>query len=341
MVAKAFERDFRVPKTRILVLGLWCVTSWNHVTPPFVPEATAVPLLRRVLAASKDERKPCEDTPRLVLAEALECIINGLVYVDGAPCTDPASPTTASNLVILHHSKGDIKMLPKTEWYLKFFKPRGVISANSPDKNSQKPITADFFPGAPSSLHHAGRLDGESEGILLLTTDGHFTYFVTCPGKDFEKEYIALTNCAKDNKPPSTACLQSLLDGIVLPNGHVARAKYAEVADFDGRFARMRIVVTEGRFRMVRQMLRGVGYSCMQLLRVRTCGIGDAILRPALLQDAANEAREKSKPSVKPARLAENSMQLHPGEFAPLTPEEVGRIYADALKLKHCQTFGT
>ena len=332
MVTRALRK---VHRSRLLVsCFFYCIYGCFCATTALVPESTAVPLLRRILASHNepsDQKGHAE--ARLFLAEAIRCISNGLVSVDGVPCTDPLSLVSASNYVVMRDAAGVNRLMPPhLDWYLKFYKPRGVISAQRPDKFSRKPTTADFFPlGAPSSLHHAGRLDGDSEGILLLTTDGHFSHFVTSPGKGFEKEYIALTNCAKNRQPPSKECLNSLVEGIVLSDGHVARAKCAEVTDFDGRFARLRLVVTEGRFRMVRRMMRGVGYCCMQLLRVRTCGLGDAALRPACLQEAAKEALEKPEPQVKPATLAKNSKQLHPGEFAPLAPDEVAGIYAGAL----------
>eukprot|EP00438_Fugacium_kawagutii_P034102 Skav232062 [mRNA] locus=scaffold1641:146497:146760:- [translate_table: standard] len=85
---------------------------------------------------------------------------------------------------------------------------------------------------------------------------------------------------------------------------------------------------------MVRRMLRGVGYSCMQLLRVRTCGIGDAVICPDSLQDAArqNSKRKKTEPVIQTATLAKNPNQLLPGEFAPIEADEVARIYASALE---------
>lgn len=333
----------RVKKCASLTLGGLCFLLLHLLAITFVP-GSPVPLVRRLLAASneqkrKDKRnefaaeKSSSSFPRLWLSSAHRCVVNGSVSVDGVVRTNPVLMVDPSSNVLLRCELGCIEVPPQKEIYLKFFKPRGVISANSPVQlYSKRSITADFYPpGAPASLHNAGRLDGDSEGILLLTTDGHFSHFVTSPGSGFEKEYIALTNCQRDNKPPSEECLKSLLQGVVLRDGHLAKAMEASVTDFDGRYARLRIVVTEGRFRMVRRMLRGVGYGCMQLLRVRTCGIGDAMIRPTLLQEAAKESLQKAKPTVQPARLAQNSQELLPGEFAPIEAEEVARIYASSL----------
>ena len=316
-----------------LLLNLVYGLSLLRLSITLVP-APFVPLVRRLLAASTQKRKEAEaegkiaDFPRLWLSTALQCVVNGSVYVDGVVRTDPVLLVSPMNRVVLQLCEA--RDVPSTtELYLKFFKPRGVISATNPKQFDGKAITADYFPPGVPALHNAGRLDRESEGILLWTTDGHFSHFVTSPGHGFEKEYVALTNCARDNQPPPPECLQRLREGIILRGGHVAKATRAEVTDFNGRFARLRISVTEGKFRMVRRMLRGIGYSCMQLLRVRTCGIGDAVVGP--LQEAVKEALDKAKPVVQPASLARNSQRLLPGEFAAIESDEVARIYASSL----------
>ena len=214
---------------------------------------------------------------------------------------------------------------------MKFYKPRGVICARAPDAYSLKPHTACYFPDAPRELHNAGRLDGDSEGLLLMTTDGHFSHFVTRPGG--EKEYLALTSCARDGRPP-TACLEALVKGVKLADGP-AKALRAELVDFDGLYARLRIVVQEGRKRMVRRMLRHVGYCCMQLLRLSSCGIAGAVV-PQGLAAAAQEAqlfkRHQLTATVRAARVAEDHGALRPGDVAPLAPHEVLSIYASALE---------
>lgn len=325
-------------------LNIFLCLSLSHVA--LVPEAPFVPLVRRLLGASMHQKREAEAEghcasdlpgfPRLWLSTAFGCVVNGSVYVDGVVQTDPTLLVSTSSTVALQRA-GEMcrNVPPQRELYLKFYKPRGVISATNPKQFDGKIITADYFPpGVPPHLHNAGRLDRDSEGILLWTTDGHFSHFVTSPGHGFEKEYVALTNCARDNKPPSEECLKSLREGVVLKDGHIAKATRAEVIDFDGRFARLRIVVTEGKFRMLRRMLRGVGYCCMQLLRVRTCGIGDAVVRPALLHEAVKEAGQKGqKAKPVPATLVQDLQQLLPGDFAPIEPEEVARIYASAIPL--------
>ena len=145
-----------------------------------------------------------------------------------------------------------------------------MICARAPDAYSAKPHTALYFPGAPKELHNAGRLDGDSEGLLIMTTDGHLSHFVTRPGG--AKEYLALVGCW-DGRPPGAECLEALRQGVELSDGPAA-ARAVELVDFDGRYGRLRIVVASGRFRMVRRMLRHVGYGCLQLLRLSACGVG-------------------------------------------------------------------
>jgi len=103
--------------------------------------------------------------------------------------------------------------------------------------------------GTQGMLHCVGRLDRDSEGLLLLTSDGAFSRFATMPEAHLEKEYLAVTSCVKDGAPPSQDVLKQFQAGVLLHDGE-ARASAAEVVDFDGRLARLRLVVTEGRFRM-------------------------------------------------------------------------------------------
>ncbi|CAE7244530.1 rsuA [Symbiodinium microadriaticum] len=275
---------------------------------------------------------------RLFLPQALRLVEDGRVAVDGQREFDPvALVSRGAEVLVLGEDGQDVAVDAPSDAYLKFFKPRGVVTSHN-EKSSQRPVIASFYPAdAPSSLHNAGRLDRDSEGLLLLTTDGHFTHFVTAPDKSFEKEYVALTCCAK-------------VEGVELSDGFVAaraasskghkefkdkiwgawetqaKAVRAEVMAFDGRFARLRIVVMEDVAGLWLLLHPG-----MQLLRVRTCGIGAAALLPASLEEAAFEANHKAPPAVAPAASARDPELLQPGEYASIAPLEVAGIYRACL----------
>lgn len=334
-VAVQCPMSFLLKSTRLVSHGVHAEASSRRVlrtvqtrraVVPAIPEvapADMVPLLRRVAAA----------TNRSVRA-ARGLVAKGRVVVDGHRCDDQLALVGASSRVIVLCRNGDvvaggrgiqeIEAPQPREFYLKFFKPRGVICSHRPEKLSKRPIISSFYPrGTEDILHCAGRLDRDSEGLILLTSDGSFSRFATMPEAHCEKEYLAVTNCARDRSPPPDALLQKLCDGVLLPDGE-AQALVAEVVDFDGRLARIRLVVQEGRFHMVRRMLRAIGYSCLQLLRTRIGNIGGMVVRPDTLAEVLAEA--DSSPTIAPA-VEGHSSALRPGEFAALAPEELENVY--------------
>lgn len=270
---------------------------------------------------------------------ARDLLVGGCVSVDGERCTDVGSLVVAgSRVTVLQQSQShqveEVDAPHPREYYLKLFKPRGVICSHLSEKLSTKPIVSALYPqGAQDVLHYCGRLDGDSEGLLLLTSDGLFSFFVTSPEVHLDKEYLAVTNCARDRAPPPPETLQRLRDGIDVGEGGEARAKVAEVVEFDGRFARLRLVVTEGRFRLVRRMLRAIGYSCLQLLRTRVGEVAGVSLRPPTLAEAAAEAWDKKSPApaAAPATLGDAGA-LRPGEYAALEPQEVRSLYQNGIR---------
>ncbi|CAE8601866.1 unnamed protein product [Polarella glacialis] len=264
-------------------------------------------------------------------------LAEGRVFVDGLRCGSGLAGLVGSEQVVsVRPDSGPELELPVVkEFYLKFFKPRGVITSHSMEKLSARPVISACYPtGAPQSLHFAGRLDRDSEGLVLLTTDGLLSYFATTPGAHLDKEYMVVTSCQRDGRPPSEDSLQMLRDGVELYDG-LARAQEAEVVDFDGRFARLRIVVSEGRFRMVRRMLRSVGYCVMQLLRTKASGV-QGVQLPSMqeaVKDHSLHKRAGFTIQAAPALLAKDTSCLQPGEFAPLSPPEVNNIYNKGLRM--------
>merc|ERR1712008_37699 len=143
-------------------------------------------------------------------------------------------------------------------------------------------------------------------------------------------EYLAVTSCAKDGAPPSENVLQQFRTGVSLHDGE-ARASAAEVVDFDGRLARLRLVVTEGRFRMVRRMLRAVGYCCLQLLRTRVGRIGGIALHPESMAEAAACCGSANPDLTAAPAILGDAASLRPGEFAALAPHEIADVYQRGL----------
>ena len=168
-----------------------------------------------------------------------------------------------------------------THSYFKIFKPYGVVSQfTSNDKHAKNKTFLGALGDFPEGTMAIGRLDEPSEGLLLLTTNGAYSYHVNNSG--IEKEYyaqvdglIGLSEILKlqegvcitsDNKPYRTkACKVSLLENTpVLPK----RAK--KIRDNrHGPTSWISITLTQGKFRQVRKMTSAVGFPTLRLVRVR------------------------------------------------------------------------
>jgi 23S rRNA pseudouridine2605 synthase len=144
--------------------------------------------------------------------------------------------------------------------YFALHKPRGVVTTardpeGRPDVSAYYPVGERVFP--------VGRLDRESEGLLLLTNDGELANRLTHPRYQVEKEYLA-----EVNGTPTKGAISKLIHGVELEDG-LAKARSARpVADSRDRSA-VRIVMTEGRKREVRRMLEAVGLPVTRLVRTR------------------------------------------------------------------------
>jgi len=144
--------------------------------------------------------------------------------------------------------------------YYAFHKPRGVVTT-ARDPQRRHDVSA-FLPPGPR-VFPVGRLDRDTEGLLLLTNDGELANRVMHPRYGVEKEYLA-----EVEGTPSDRALARLRRGVELEDG-VARAARATRVGRSGRRAAVRLVMREGRKREVRRMLTAVGLPVRRLVRVR------------------------------------------------------------------------
>ena len=148
-------------------------------------------------------------------------------------------------------------------------KPRGVIStAHDPQG---RPTVVDLVPQSPR-VFPVGRLDGDTEGLILLTNDGDLTHFLTHPSKGVEKEYVVLL---RGNPRLTERQLRKLRDGVELDDGITAPAKVGQRSD-----STVAITIHEGRNRQVRRMIEAVGHEVERLVRTRIGPIMDTRLKP-------------------------------------------------------------
>lgn len=199
--------------------------------------------LNRYLAlCGLGSRRACEDI-----------ILAGGVRINGRPVRELATVVQPGDSVV---ARGRV-VRPAESRYLVLHKPSGVLSSRQ--SQGGKRTIYDILPPEVASLPHVGRLDAESEGLLLLTNDGELAQALTHPSRHVEKAYEVILD-----KPFDTALIPKLLRGIYLEEG---RAK-AERVRVDGA-NKLEVVLTQGINRQVRRMFAALGYKVRRLTRTR------------------------------------------------------------------------
>ncbi|RJL24748.1 pseudouridine synthase [Bailinhaonella thermotolerans] len=254
--------------------------------PDFYPEGyederdtTEVPdgvRLQKVLAqAGISSRRGAEDL-----------IGQGRVKVDGQVVRRFGAKVDPERQVI-HVDGKRVPTAPGLVYYA-LNKPIGVVSTMS-DPEGRRSLT-DFLPEVKERLFHVGRLDTETEGLLLLTNDGELAHRLTHPRYGVLKTYWA-----KVPGPIPRNLARRLKQGVELEDG-LAKADDFTVVQEHGQQALVEVVLHEGRKHIVRRMLAEVGHPVIDLARIQ----------------------------FGPVKLG----RLKPGTVRALTPVEVGELYA-------------
>lgn len=226
--------------------------------------------LQKVLAAAGvDSRRHCE-----ALIQA------GRVSVDGVVVTEQGVKVDVERQVVC--LDGERIRIRKREYYL-FHKPKGVLCTNFDPAG--RPRVIDFFPQEGPRLFTVGRLDENSEGLLLVTNDGELAQKLLHPRFQTPRVYRALV--AGD---PTLDTLQHLKDGLYFTEGKFRVHDVRKVAA-KGQSAILKVTLLEGQNREVRRLLARVGHKVLALRRVS--------FGPLKLEKlAAAESRRLTKPEV-------------------------------------------
>jgi len=159
-----------------------------------------------------------------------------------------------------------VAVKPDLVYYL-LNKPRGAVTTAA-DTHGRRTVV-DLVPSSPR-VFPVGRLDADTEGLLILTNDGDLAQLLTHPSAGVEKEYLA-----EVDGQPSPAALRQLRQGVELEDGVTSPARVSLLAP-----TLVRIAIHEGRNRQVRRMCQAVGHPVRRLVRTRIGPIAERRLAP-------------------------------------------------------------
>lgn len=177
----------------------------------------------------------------------------GRVEINGKPCLKPAQRVEPGDFVRVDGKRVRAK---ETSTVL-FFKPRGYVCSREDELGRDTIYT--ILPPVLQHLHHVGRLDRDSEGLLVLTNDGELSQKLMHPSKLVEKEYLVTAN-----QPVLNEHLDLFKSGVYVEK---VRMRAKDVSRISSR--RYRIVLETGLKRQIRLMFQALGYQVQKLVRVR------------------------------------------------------------------------
>jgi 23S rRNA pseudouridine2605 synthase len=223
--------------------------------------------LQKVLAlAGVGSRRACED-----LIFRRRVTVNGKV----AKLGDKVDPATAEIHVDGSRVITDTKLV-----YIAMNKPRGVVASLDDEKGRTE--LADFLGQFAQRLFHVGRLDADSEGLLLITNDGGLAHKLMHPSYGIAKTYLA-----EVAGPLPRTVGRRLREGVELEDGP-ARVDEFRLIDAIGKTAQIELVLHEGRKHIVRRMLDEVGHPVSRLVRTSVGPIRLGDLRPGGFRHLSN-----------------------------------------------------
>ena len=220
--------------------------------------------LQKVLAlAGIGSRRACE-----------ALIDQGRVEVDGKRVSEQGMRVDPRTAVVRVDGER-VPTAPDTAVYA-FNKPRGVISTMSDEQG--RPCVGDWVAGRTERLFHVGRLDAETEGLLILTNDGELANRLGHPSHEIDKTYVATVR-----GQVSPQALRQLRDGVELEDGF-AQCSTARIIQKEPERTLVELVIHVGKNHIVRRMMAEVGYPVTDLVRTRIGPVHLGQQRPGIVR---------------------------------------------------------
>jgi 23S rRNA pseudouridine2605 synthase len=206
--------------------------------------------LQKILAQSGyGSRRACED-----FISAGRVRVNGQIAKLGQKA-DPATDKITVDGKPIHAAEQLI--------YIALHKPRFVLSTVEKERGDDRQTVREIV-GVPGHLYPVGRLDFESEGLVLMTNDGDLTNRLTHPKFGHSKEYKVLLA-----RRPDQAQLEAWKRGVVLEDGFKTSPAEVRFESAQGKGAWVRVIMGEGRKRQIREICKQLGLPVVRILRVR------------------------------------------------------------------------
>lgn len=227
--------------------------------------------LQKVLARrGLGSRRHCED-----LIHAGRVTVNGMVAMLG----DKVDPHAVDIRI-----DGELLYPPEPHRYIKLHKPPGYLC--STQSQGGHPTIFNLVP-IPERIHPVGRLDLDSEGLILLTNNGELTQRLTHPSYQHEKEYRVLFE-----ESPSHTQLSHWQGGVLLPDGYLTKRSHISVQSQEQGQTWCNVILREGRKRQIRTMASVLGLTVLRLIRIRIATLALGSLAPGNWQDCSIDERD-------------------------------------------------
>lgn len=187
-----------------------------------------------------------------------EFVLNGKVKVNGKVTKDLA--TDIKDTDVVYFENRPVKVSANYVYY-KLNKPKGYVTTVSDDK--ERKTVMDLLRGVHTRVYPVGRLDYDTEGLLLLTNDGDLTNTITKPSSDVKKTYVVHieSDITKDE-------IKKLTLGVEI-DGYKTKPCSIEAEEIGEKLSRLRITISEGKNRQIRKMFESIGKNVIFLRRIQ------------------------------------------------------------------------
>jgi pseudouridine synthase len=214
--------------------------------------------LQKILAAAGiDSRRACE---QIILDGRVQ--VNGKTVTELGTCADPRRDVITVDLIEIQR---------EAPVYILMNKPKGYVTTVKDDQG--RPTVMALLKGVPGRLYPVGRLDFNSEGLLLMTNDGALAQVLMGPEHEIPKVYLV-----KVHRNPRPELLKEFQEGFLL-SGRRLKPCHIEIAE-KGDNPWLKVTLTEGKNQQIRRMFAAVGHPVSKLRRVQFGPLADPFLKP-------------------------------------------------------------